>query len=126
MPASVLTTIIGSLILIITGLGFYFAGGMTSITAMIPAFIGFPIFVCGLAATKPAFLKIAMHVAVFIAIVGLLGSMRVFMKWSEMPGNARVSHLILMGVCATLIVVFIGSFLRTRRNRNAPPEGESA
>jgi len=126
MPASVKTTIIGSILLILTGFGFYFGTGMASITALIPAFIGFPMLICGLAAIKPAMLKVAMHVAALIALLGAVGSTRVFTKWADLTVAARSAQLITFTVCTVLLVAFIGSFVQARRNRQQQPEVGSA
>ncbi|HRK32670.1 MAG TPA: hypothetical protein PLD59_16520 [Tepidisphaeraceae bacterium] len=60
--------------LILLGVGAYLATGMRSFTALIPAFAGILLLVCGLVALKPALRKHAMHGAVLIAILGFAGS----------------------------------------------------
>lgn len=122
MPASVKITLIGSLLLIATGVGFFFGTGGTHPTAMIPAGLGLVMLLCGLAAMKPAAMKIAMHVAVVVALLGAAGSTRVFMKWAEMTVAARSAQLITLVICLVLLAVFIGSFVQARRSR-APEAG---
>lgn len=117
MKTSVVTTIIGSLGLIATGVGFYFGTGTSSITAMIPAFIGIPLLVCGFVAMKPGALKIAMHIALVFALVGAIGSSRVFMKWTDLSTAARSAQLITLLICTTLVVVYVGSFIKARRTQ---------
>ena len=58
------------LALIVTGLFGYFKSGGVSITAMIPAFLGTPIFLLSIASFNQKFLKIAMHINVVIALAG--------------------------------------------------------
>ena len=126
MPASVLVTIIGSLGLIATGVGFYIGTGMEQGTSLIPAFIGLPILVCGLASIRPAKRKLFMHIAVVLAVVGFMGGMRVFSKWEGMEVNARIAHIILLVICLTMIVVFIGSFIQARKQPKPDAGGNPA
>ena len=108
-------TIIGSLGLIVTGVGFYFGTGTSSVTALIPAFLGAPLLACGLIAIKPAAVKVAMHIAPVFALLGAVGSTRVFMKWSDLSVAARSAQLITLLICTVLVVVYVGSFVKARR-----------
>lgn len=108
-------TIIGSLCLIATGIGFYFGTGTSSITALIPAFIGVPLLLCGLAAKKQGALKVVMHIAPVLALLGAAGSTRVFMKWADLTNAARSAQLITLLICVLLLVVYVGSFIKARR-----------
>jgi hypothetical protein len=60
--------------ILLIGLGIlaYVGTGMVSMTALIPAFFGLPIAVCGLASGR--FGKAASAVALFLAIAGTLGT----------------------------------------------------
>lgn len=115
MIHTVYITLIGSLILIATGVGFYFGTGMASMTALIPAFLGGPLLLCGLAAKSPGKIKLAMHVAAVIVLLGALGSSRVFMKWADLSVPARSAQLITLAVCVWLLVAYIRSFIKARR-----------
>ena len=115
MPISVLMTIIGSLGLIVTGVGFYVGTGTSSVTALIPAFLGAPLLACGVSAAKAAASKVAIHIASVLALLGAVGSTRVFMKWSDLSTAALSAQLIMFLICAGLVVVYIGSFLKARR-----------
>ena len=53
----------------------YLATGFASVTALIPAFFGLPIFFCGVAALKPNRVGFAGVAALVLAFVGLGGSM---------------------------------------------------
>lgn len=59
--------------IVLIGLGIlaYVGTGMVSTTALIPAFFGLPIAVCGLASGR--FGRAALVVALFLSIVGALG-----------------------------------------------------
>ena len=115
MPISTTATIIGSLGLIATGVGFYFGTGTSSITALIPAFMGAPLLACGLLALNPGARKITMHIAAVIALLGAIGSTRVFMKWADLSTAARSAQLITLLICVILVCVYIGSFVKARR-----------
>jgi len=115
MTDTIPTTLLGALALIATGVGFYFGTGTGSVTALIPAFIGAPLLACGLIAMNRKALKIAMHVAPLLVLLGALGSTRVFMKWADLSTAARSAQLITLLICTTLVVVYVGSFIRARR-----------
>lgn len=68
--------IVFGLILDAMGLGAYLASGAKSITALIPAFFGTPILLCGLLATfAPGLRMHAMHVAALFGLLGTLGGL---------------------------------------------------
>src|SRR4051794_7576716 len=60
-------------LLIGLGLWGYLGTGTTSWTALIPAFVGAPLALCGLLALKESLLKHAMHAAAMIGLIGFLG-----------------------------------------------------
>jgi hypothetical protein len=120
MTNAITATIVGSLGLIATGIGFYLGTGTSSVTALIPAFLGAPLLACGLIAMRPGAVKIAMHIAPVIALLGALGSSRVFMKWADLSVAARSAQLITLLICAALVVVYVGSFVKARRAVSVP------
>lgn len=67
-------TMIAGVILIIVGIGGYFGTGRASVTALIPAGFGLLILLLGFAARKEHIRKHAMHGAVGLALLGILGS----------------------------------------------------
>ena len=62
-PMPQITIALGSLLILI-GVGFYFGTGATSVTALIPAFLGIPMAVAGVLARRESLRKHAMHAAV--------------------------------------------------------------
>ena len=56
-------TIVYGAILTVIGLTGYFATGQASVTALIPAFLGVPVAICGLLARNERLLKHAMHLS---------------------------------------------------------------
>lgn len=68
--------IVFGLILDAMGLGAYLASGAKSITALIPAFFGTPILICGLLAKfVPGIRMHVMHVAALFGLLGTLGGL---------------------------------------------------
>ncbi len=113
-PAIRLTWIIG-IALVLMGVGFYIGTGMTSITALIPAFIGGVLVICAAASRSAKATKIAMHFAALIALLGAAGSTRVFMKWADLPATARTAQLATFVLCIVLLMAYIRSFRTARR-----------
>ena len=73
-----LTTLYG-LFLVIWGFSISLISGSSSITSMIPAFIGVPLaFIGFLSMIKPTFRKALMHIAVVIGIFAFLGGLDFF------------------------------------------------
>jgi hypothetical protein len=67
-------TMIAGVILILVGIGGYFGTGRVSLTALIPSGFGLIILLLGVAARKEHIRKHAMHGAVGLALLGILGS----------------------------------------------------
>jgi len=117
------TTMLFGTLLIALGLcGCFGAGevGWTSlIPALIPAALGVLLLASGLLAFKQAFRKSAMHAAVFLALLGLVGTAHAF--WQLV---LREPGLVVQSVTAILCGVFlwlaIRSFLEARRQRPGP------
>ena len=61
-------------ILMILGVGGYFATGMQSWTALIPAIFGVVFVILGFVASDPSKRKHAMHAAAALGVLGLLGA----------------------------------------------------
>lgn len=120
-----ITLLLGS-VLVVIGLLFYFVvgGGSTSVTALIPAFLGIPFLVLGLLGRKERFRKHAMHGAVVFALIGLMGTasglLNVVTLLSggdvERP-NAVIAQALVAVLCIGYIVLGVRSFIEARRNR---------
>lgn len=119
-----LTLIIGG-ILTVLGIVAYAATAAASVTALIPAFVGVLLLVCGVvAAQRPAARPHAMHAALLVALLGALGSLMQVAKLGEVfAGTAErplavilstVMFLLLVG----LLVLGIRSFVAARRSRS--------
>jgi uncharacterized membrane protein HdeD (DUF308 family) len=115
------TTMLFGTILITLGLFGYFGVEQTSWTTLIPTALGVPLLVSGVLALKQSFRKSAMHAAVFLALLGLVGTAHAF--WQLV---LREPGLVVQSVTAILCGVFlwlgIKSFLEARRQRPAPEQ----
>jgi hypothetical protein len=117
-------TIVFALLLIALGGGLYVGSGMESVTALIPAFFGVVFLILGLVARNPARLKMAMHIAAVLALLGIGGSARGFgPALKSLSGEAiqrpsaawgQVSMALL---CLVYLVLCIRSFVQVRRAR---------
>lgn len=119
------TMALGSLLFLI-GVGFYFGTGATSVTALIPAFLGIPIEIAGLLALREGWRKHAMHAAVLLALLGFLGSARGLVQLPALLGGAELARpaaVAAQSITAALCLLFVGlavsSFIRARRQDGA-------
>lgn len=113
-----------AVLLIVIGVGFYAGTGRTSMTALIPAFFGLPIFICGLLALKDAYRKHAMHLAVALGLFAFIGAaMRavpglpaLIQGTAERP-SAIVAQLLMAGLSLIFVVLGVKNFIDVRRAR---------
>jgi len=119
------TMALGSLLFLV-GVGFYFGTGATSVTALIPAFLGIPIEIAGFVALREGWRKHAMHAAVLLALLGFLGSGRGLLSLPALLSGAEVARpaaVVAQSITAVLCLVFVGlavnSFIQARRSGKA-------
>ena len=99
------------------------SGDEASWTALIPAFAGVPILICGFVAMRNAEArKHAIHAALAIALLGFLASlgglyMRVLNP--EVPSSwlAKTTIIGMLLLCLGFVVAGVNSFIRARRDR---------
>ena len=115
--------ILTGLVLILIGVGGYFAGGRASVTALIPAFVGIPILLSSLMATKESLLKTGMHIAAVLGLLGFLAPLGRIIPTAakgEFELNLASSSMIAMAVvCGVFLALCIRSFKAARRARIA-------
>ncbi len=102
-------------ILVLWGIVAYIISGQSSITAMIPSFMGAPLMILGILSERmPNMRHHLMHAAMVLSLVMVMGGARVFAQFAEMSNLAISSHvvLILVGVC--FMVCGIMSFRAAR------------
>ena len=111
-----LTTLYG-LFMVIWAFSISFITESSSITSMIPAFIGLPLVFIGIVSTiKPTFRKALMHIAVLIGAIAFLGGLDFF---RSMFSNyyAGLSKLMLL-ITGTIYIYFcVQSFIFVRRQK---------
>ncbi len=117
------TTIALGVTLIIVGLAGYFLTGMVSVTALIPAFFGAVIALLGVIARDERRRKHAIHAAVVVALIGLMGSVRGLLQIGTLFDGtaARPAAVVAQAVMAVLtggyLVLAIRSFIAARSAR---------
>ncbi len=108
--------------LILLGLISYFGTGQTSVTALIPAFFGAVFIILALVAKSESARKHAMHAAVMIALIGLVGALvRVVpaMMRGELTRPAVLAQLVMSVLLVGYIALGVKSFKAARRARLA-------
>ena len=111
-----LTTLYG-LFMVIWGISISLISGSSSITSMIPAFIGVPLaFIGFISMIKPTFRKALMHLAVVIGIIAFLGGLDFF---RGMFNNyyAGLSKLMLLITGFVYVYFCVQSFIFVRRQK---------
>jgi uncharacterized membrane protein len=110
------------IVLILLGLISYFGTGRTSVTALIPAFFGAVFIILAIVSNNPSARKHAMHAAVAIALVGLLGTLvRLVpaLTGGELTRPAVLAQLVMSLLLIGYIALGIKSFKEARRARLA-------
>ena len=111
-----LTTLYG-LFMVIWGISISLISGSSSITSMIPAFIGMPLaFIGFISMIKPTLRKALMHIAVVIGIIAFLGGLDFF---RGMFNNyyAGLSKLMLLITGFVYVYFCVQSFIFVRRQK---------
>jgi len=113
-------------ILIILGVAAYFGTGQTSITALIPAFLGAAFALLGFIALSERARKHAMHGAVLVALLGIIGSLmravpKIFSDAGPQWTTAVIMQLITAALCLIFLVLAIKSFANARLDGSAAP-----
>ena len=111
-----LTTLYG-LFMVIWGISISLISGSSSITSMIPAFIGVPLaFIGFISMIKPTFRKALMHIAVVIGIIAFLGGLD-FFRGMFTNYYAGLSKLMLLITGFFYIYFCVQSFIFVRRQK---------
>ena len=113
-----LVTILFGVLLAITGVTVYIQTGSAHKTALIPAFLGGGLVICGLLAANEGRRMVVMHVAVVIGLLGFIGSMAKLFK-PDQSTAAFAGKTISAGLCAVFIALCVRSFIQARRAREA-------
>ena len=111
-----LTTLYG-VFLVVWGFSISLVSESSSITSLIPTFIGLPFILIGIISMiKPSLRKALMHIAVLIGVIAFLGGLDFF---RGMLANyyAGMSKLMLMVTGFLYVYVCVKSFLFVRRQK---------
>ena len=93
---------------------------MTSITAMIPAFMGAPILLMGfLAEMNPEKRKLFMHISVTFGLLAALGGLNILTMLSGPYDLAFASHAVLLLVGGVYTFICVKSFIWIRKQQDA-------
>jgi uncharacterized membrane protein len=110
------------ILLTLLGILSYTVTGAASWTALIPAFVGIPLFLLGLFARNEKARKHLMHAAVVLALVGFLGSipgllaLPALLSGGEVARPAAAAVQSVMAVLCLVFVIFaVRSFIQARR-----------
>jgi hypothetical protein len=98
-----------------------------SVTALIPAFVGIPLLLCGFLALNESRRKHAMHAAVMIGLLGALagagrGAMGLGKFFSGDPTLNQRAFLYVWAmaiICAVFVFLCVRSFIQVRKRRLA-------
>ena len=112
-----LLTMLYGLFMVIWGFSISLISGSSSITSMIPAFIGVPLVLIGfISIIKPTFRKALMHIAVVIGIITFLGGLD-FFRGMFSNYYAGLSKLMLLVTAFVYVYFCVQSFIFVRRQK---------
>ena len=116
------TTRTFGIVLILLGVASYLLTGRTSVTALIPAIFGAIFVVLALVGRNESARKHAMHAAVALALLALLGTLpRVIpaLMRGELARPAVLAQLVMSAILVAYIALGVKSFREARRARLA-------
>jgi len=107
--------------LVVLGVSGYWASDMVSVTALIPAFFGVVIVGLGAMARSEARRKMAMHIAMGVAVLGILGTVGGLVGFVSNLVNgtplslAIVSRTLMATALVVYLVMGVRSFIAARQ-----------
>lgn len=111
-------SLIAGVLLVIIGLAGYLGTDRISMTALIPAAFGVPIIGLGLMARKEHLRKHAMHAAVLLALVGIMGTASGVAKLVSGQVELRfILQAVMLVICVIYTALAVKSFIDVRRAR---------
>ena len=123
-------TLITAILLIVVGGVSYANGtpgedGKVSPTALIPAFVGGVLAVCGLLALSDKLRKHAMHFAAMVGLLGAIGGFMPLIRQYSKTGAfdptkpSAVAGMLMILICAVFVGLCVNSFIQARKARKA-------
>jgi uncharacterized membrane protein (UPF0136 family) len=115
------TTVAFGLLLTLLGLAGYFLTGTSSVTALIPAFLGVILIVLGILARADHVRKHAMHAAATVALLGFVGALFSLLRTpiGLRPAMAVLSQAATVLLTGVFLALCVRSFIDARRARRA-------
>jgi hypothetical protein len=110
-----MTQLVGA-ILVAVGVVAYVATGFASVTALLPSLLGLVIGVLGTIATRIDAGQHAIHAALVIALLGMLGSLQPLGGLAD-ADPAAITSLVTVLVLAVYLALGVRSFVQARRAR---------
>jgi uncharacterized membrane protein len=110
-----MTQLVGA-ILVVLGVVAYVATGFASVTALLPALLGLVIGVLGLVAARIDAGQHAIHGALVVALLGLLGSLQPLGGLADAE-PAAITSLVTVLVLAVYLAFAVRSFASARQAR---------
>ena len=112
-----LLTAIYGLFMVIWAFSISFISESSSITSLVPAFVGFPLVLIGFfSMIKPTFRKALMHIAALIGVIAFLGGLD-FFRGMFTNYYAGLSKLMLLITGFAYVYFCIQSFMFVRRQK---------
>ena len=112
-----LLTAIYGLFMIIWAFSISYISESSSITSLVPAFVGFPLILIGfISIIKPTLRKALMHIAVLIGIIAFLSGLD-FFRGMFSNYYAGLSKLMLLITGFAYVYICIQSFIFVRRQK---------
>jgi len=128
-------TLITAVLLVVVGVVGY-AGqdpnpetGKVSMTALIPAFVGGVLAICGLLAFKDNLRKHAMHLAAMVGLVGAIGGFMPLQRQLKNTGTidplkpSAIAGELMILICLVFVGLCVRSFILARKARKANAAG---
>lgn len=118
-----LTYIAGG-VLVVVGVVSYIASGAVSLTALIPSGLGALLLIAAVVARKDAIRRHVMHVAMLIALIGIVATFNNTLRLGEVFAGTAERPLAVIASALTFVtlLVYLGfgiaSFVQARRNRS--------
>jgi hypothetical protein len=109
------TQLVGA-ILVVVGVVAYVATGFASVTALLPSLLGLVLGLLGLAAARIDAGQHAIHAALVIALLGLLGSLRPLGGLAD-ADPAAITSLVAVLVLVVYLALGVRAFVIARRAR---------
>jgi uncharacterized membrane protein len=99
--------------------------GKVSMTALIPAFLGAALIVCGLLAFKDNLRKHVMHLAAMLGLFGVIGGFMPLIRQYNLTGSfdpmkrSAIAGELMILTCIVFVALCVRSFISAKKARKA-------